>query len=201
MNISLIPGYATREATDTYTKTFGKECAAGHYSDFLNIHLQLSSIGIGTFPGPASDEVDENYAEIISRALQNGINVIDTGAHYRYGRSMQAAGEGVRRALQAGVARDQLFLISKGGFLSFKDGPPQDFDAWFEQQHVLDTSITQGPKLFAYVQPTFPSTTTASGAAVFVVYYNTTSIGDEKDSSGSAQIIYWDYSFSNRLIF
>jgi len=136
MNISLIPGYATREATDTYAKTFGKECAPGHYSDFLNIHLQLSSIGIGTFPGAASDEVDANYAEIISRALQNGINVIDTGAHYRYGRSMQAAGEGVRRALQAGVAREQLFLVSKGGFLSFKDGPPQDFDAWFDAEII-----------------------------------------------------------------
>ena len=34
---------------------------------------------------------------------------------------------------------------------------------------------------------------------MFVVYYNTTSAGDEKDLSGSAQIIYWDYSFTNRL--
>ena len=75
----------------------------------------------------------------------------------------------------------------------------QDFDAWFEQQHVLDTSVSQGAKLFAYVQPTFPSGTTAAGAAVFIVYYQTTSVGDEKDLDGTAQIIYWDYSFQNRL--
>ena len=102
MTTNLIPGFATREATQRYTETFGKNCAPGHYSDFLNLHLQLSSIGLGTFPGAATDEVDANYAEIIGKGLQNGINVVDTGAHYRYGRSLHAVGMGRRRHASAG---------------------------------------------------------------------------------------------------
>jgi len=136
MTTNLIPGFATREATQRYTETFGKNCAPGHYSDFLNLHLQLSSIGLGTFPGAATDEVDANYAEIIGKGLQNGINVVDTGAHYRYGRSLHAVGMGLAKAFEAGVSRDQFFLVSKGGFLTFKDGPPQDTAAWFDAEIV-----------------------------------------------------------------
>ena len=112
----------------------GAICAPGHYSDFLNLHLQLSTLGIGTFPGTASDAVDANYAAVVDRALQSGINVIDTAAHYRYGRSMRAVGEGLRRAFAAGIARDQVYVVAKGGFLRFEDGPPPDLKAWFDAQ-------------------------------------------------------------------
>ena len=132
----LIPGYATTAATKHYVETFGKSCAPGHYSDFLHLHLQLSSMGLGTFPGAATDDVDANYAKIIRRGLENGINVIDTAAHYRYGRSPQAVGLGLRLAMKAGISREQVFLISKGGFLTFKNGSPTDFADWFEEEIV-----------------------------------------------------------------
>ncbi|MDP2164684.1 MAG: aldo/keto reductase [Hydrogenophaga sp.] len=129
---ALMTGHATRAGTEAYIRTYGAALAEGHYSDFLNLHLKLSSLGLGTFPGAASDEADECYAQIVQRALASGINVIDTAAHYRYGRSACAVGEGLRRAFAAGVARNQVFVISKGGFLRFADGMPEDFDAWFE---------------------------------------------------------------------
>lgn len=129
---ALLSGHATRAGTEAYARTAGADLADGHYSDFLNLHLKLSSLGLGTFPGAASDEVDECYARIVQRALAAGINVIDTAAHYRYGRSARAVGEGLRRAIAAGVAREQVFVVSKGGFLCFDDGAPEDFDAWFE---------------------------------------------------------------------
>lgn len=128
----LMPGRATRNRTEEYAKRFGADLAAGHYSDFVNLHLKLSSLGVGTFPGAASDEVDEHYAQIIERALTNGINVVDTAAHYRYGRSARAVGEGLRRARAAGVMREHVFLAAKGGFLNFANGKPDDFDAWFD---------------------------------------------------------------------
>ena len=131
-NTALLPGHATRAGTDDYAKTFGADLADGHYSDFLNQHLKLSSLGLGTFPGAATDEVDESYAEIVRRALVCGINVIDTAAHYRYGRSARAAGAGLRRAFAEGVKREQVFVISKGGFLCFDEGMPDDLDAWFD---------------------------------------------------------------------
>ena len=47
MTTELIPGHCTMMASKQYVSSFGKDCAEGHYSDFLNVHLRLSSIGIG----------------------------------------------------------------------------------------------------------------------------------------------------------
>ncbi|MFZ5556018.1 MAG: aldo/keto reductase [Pseudomonadota bacterium] len=131
---ALVPGRATRAGTEAYVGSFGRECAEGHYSDFLNLHLKLSSLGVGTFGGAAGDAVDAAYAATVERALTGGINVIDTATHYRYGRSARAVGAGLRAALARGVAREQVFLVSKGGFLLFADGPPHDPQAWFERE-------------------------------------------------------------------
>jgi len=128
----LTPGCATRTGTDAYGHSAGQSCAPGHYSDFLNQHLKLSSLGLGTFPGAATAAVDAAYADIVERALRSGINVIDTAAHYRYGRSMRAVGDGLRRAFAAGIGREQVYVVGKGGFLRFEDGPPADLAAWFE---------------------------------------------------------------------
>ncbi len=127
-----VAGYATAAATRAYAAD--ARCAPGHYSDFPGSGLRLSSIGIGTFPGAATDAVDRQIAAIVARGLQGGINVIDTASHYRYGRSLRAVGAGLRTAMQAGVERDGLFLISKGGFLLFPDGPPGDLPAWFDRE-------------------------------------------------------------------
>jgi aryl-alcohol dehydrogenase-like predicted oxidoreductase len=129
---ALLSGYATRQGTEAYAKTFGADCAPGHYSDFLNLHLKLSSLGIGTFPGAATDAVDDAYAAIAETAARTGINVFDTAAHYRYGRSARALGRGLARAFAAGVARDQVYVVAKGGFLAFPNGVPDDAEAWFD---------------------------------------------------------------------
>jgi aryl-alcohol dehydrogenase-like predicted oxidoreductase len=127
----LLPGQARRAATERYAQTVGSANAPGHYSEFLNLHLRLSSVGIGTFPGAATDAVDAAYAQIVQAAALAGINVFDTAAHYRYGRSAAALGEGLRRAFAAGLTREQVFVVAKGGFLAF-DGPPGDAGRWFE---------------------------------------------------------------------
>ena len=51
----MIPGHATRAGTEAYAASFGAACAPGHYSEFLNQHLKLSSLGVGSFPGAADD--------------------------------------------------------------------------------------------------------------------------------------------------
>lgn len=132
--MTAVAGHAQTQATQAYVERWGRSCAPGHYSDFLNLHYRLSSLGVGTFPGAATDEVDEQIAQIVARALCNGINVVDTAAHYRYGRSLAAVGEGLRRAFAQGVRREQVFLVSKGGFLVFRDGPPADLARWFERE-------------------------------------------------------------------
>jgi aryl-alcohol dehydrogenase-like predicted oxidoreductase len=128
----MVPGAATRQATQAYATSFGRDCGAGHYSDFLNLHLKLSSLGVGTFPGEASDAADAESARVVERALRGGVNVIDTAVHYRYGRSLAAVRAGLERARAAGVAREQLFVAVKGGFLLLADGPPANFESWFD---------------------------------------------------------------------
>lgn len=132
----MIPGHVIAAATQAYVKKQGHEYPRHHYSDFLHTGILLSSIGVGTFPGPATDETDEHIATIVARALRAGLNVVDTAAHYRYGRSLRAVGRGVREALAAGVPREAMFLISKGGFLRFPDGPPADIPGWVQQNIV-----------------------------------------------------------------
>ncbi|MDH5256877.1 MAG: aldo/keto reductase [Gammaproteobacteria bacterium] len=137
---NLIKGYATAEATKQYVKKqsshANKAVAEGHYSDFLQSKIKLSSIGIGTFPGAITTEVDEQIVQIIVKAIGSGINVIDTAAHYRYGRALAAVGAGLKASFESGVPRESVFIISKGGFLTLRGGPPKNFDDWFEKEIV-----------------------------------------------------------------
>ncbi|MDA8107138.1 MAG: aldo/keto reductase [Betaproteobacteria bacterium] len=128
----MIAGHATRRGTEAYAASFGAACGAGHFSDFLNLHLKLSSLGLGTFPGAATDAVDAAYAANVKRALGSGVNVVDTAVHYRYGRSLAAVRAGLERAFAAGIVREQVFVLVKGGFLLYPEGPPADPDAWFD---------------------------------------------------------------------
>lgn len=141
----LIKGHAEAGATKAYAQAHQKsgDAGEGHYSEFLRERLRLSSLGIGTFPGEASAAVDARIAAIVTKGLLSGINVVDTGAHYRYGRSLAAVGAGVRAALAAGVPREAMFLVSKGGFLTLRGGPPADMSAWFEQEIVAQGFGTQ----------------------------------------------------------
>ena len=120
----LIPGYATAEATRAYAETAG--LAAGHYQAYgPQPRLHLSSIGLGTYRGAADDATDAAYRAALAHGLRSGLNVVDTGAHFRYGRSPKAAGAAVRDA-----------LVAKGGFVTFPDGVPDDPEAWFKN-HIL----------------------------------------------------------------
>ncbi|OOG23816.1 oxidoreductase [Thioalkalivibrio denitrificans] len=137
-DVILIPGYANARATRAYAeaRVASGDAAEGHYSEFLRARMRLSSLGVGTFGGEASPQVDTAISTIVTRALTRGINVIDTAAHYRYGRSLAAVGAGVRAALAAGVPREAMFLLSKGGFLTLRGGPPAYMNAWFESEIV-----------------------------------------------------------------
>ncbi len=131
---SLIPGAANSEGSKAYVARFRERLAEAHFSDFLNTRIKLSSLGVGTFPGAADDVTDVAVAAIIAQALQSGINVIDTGAHYRYGRAPRAVGAGIGRAMAAGIRREEFFVLGKGGFLTYPEGRPEDPAAFFRDE-------------------------------------------------------------------
>ncbi len=67
------------------------------------------------------------------------------------------------------------------------------FQEWFQRQHVLDTSIRIGPKLFVWNIPL------TQAVALLVEHFFTTSSGDEEPRGGQARTTYWSYDFAVSL--
>ena len=100
----------------------------------------LSSIGIGTYLGDADDATDQSYTRAIVRAVQLGVNVIDTAANYRFQRSERAIGEALKiLANEHSVARESLVICTKGGYLPFDGTPPRNV-----AQYVNETFVKPG---------------------------------------------------------
>lgn len=132
----LIPGWATADGTKAYAERMEGITGEGHFSEFLKSRIRLSSLGFGTFPGEPSVDADASIGALISQAIAGGINVIDTSAHYRYGHAVAAVGMGISEALASGFKREELFVLSKGGFITYRGGRPDDPAQWFEQEIV-----------------------------------------------------------------
>ncbi|HEX8118753.1 MAG TPA: aldo/keto reductase [Pyrinomonadaceae bacterium] len=117
-----LAGHATTEGTTKYRERFGDTAAEGHFRFEQN--LWLSSVGIGTYLGDPDEETDRAYADAVTRAVELGVNVIDTAANYRYQRSERSIGEAIRNLKAAGFAREELVVCTKGGYLPFDTHPP-----------------------------------------------------------------------------
>ncbi|HMD96849.1 MAG TPA: aldo/keto reductase [Terriglobia bacterium] len=133
-NQQLIPGFATPEGTARYRDRFANQ----RPSHFRNARgLWLSSIGLGTYLGEPTQEFDALYREAVTRALEMGTNVIDSAVNYRHQRSERAIGTALAAMISLGsVRRDEVFLATKGGFLTFDGEEPDDPAAYFEQNLV-----------------------------------------------------------------
>ena len=78
--------------------------------------MALSSIGVRTSLGDATDAADADYEAAVAAALEAGINVVDTAITYRHQRSERAVG----RAIEAAdLDREAVFVATKGGFVPF----------------------------------------------------------------------------------
>lgn len=105
-----ITGHATAEGTARFFARHADRVAADHARRAGE--LALSSVGIGTYLGAADEARDAGYAAAIARALELGINVVDTASNYREGRSERVVGR-----VLAGAPRDEIFVASKAGFV------------------------------------------------------------------------------------
>lgn len=123
----MFQGQATPAGTARFEAASG--AAAGHFREALG-RLRLSSLGIGTYLGRDDAQTDALYADAVRRALQLGINVIDSAINYRNQRSERAVGAALR---ESGLVRDQLVLCTKGGYLPFEGGRPADVRGYFEE--------------------------------------------------------------------
>ncbi|HEV3275901.1 MAG TPA: aldo/keto reductase [Terriglobia bacterium] len=136
----LTPGHATPSGTARYRDRFAGELP-GHFREAH--HLWLSSIGLGTYLGRPDGATDELYRGALTRALELGANVIDTAVNYRHQRSERAIGQTLGDLIESGaLRRDEVFVATKGGFLSFDGEEPPDPDAYFRER-FLDTGLAR----------------------------------------------------------
>lgn len=99
--------------------------------------LSLSSLGIGTYLGKDDDATDALYTAAVTRAVERGINVIDTAINYRHQRSERAIGAALRALIASGtVAREEILIASKAGFLPFDGGRPTNARQYFDENYV-----------------------------------------------------------------
>jgi len=86
-------------------------------------------------------------------------------------------------------------VLSNGGTV---EGLP--FDRWYERQYVLDTSVSFGRKIYAWVVPDRADEGQDNpGISMVLMYYRTTADGDEIPLNGVCYPVYWDYNQQNRL--
>src|SRR2546425_4091877 len=122
------------EGTARYRARFKDVAAEDHFRQAQN--LWLSSIGIGTYLGEANEECDRRYTEAIVRAVELGVNVIDTAANYRFQRSERSVGAALKELFARGFARDEIIVCTKGGYLPFDGAPPRDVRQYIEETFV-----------------------------------------------------------------
>lgn len=119
---------ATAAGTEAYRASH--PAAPGHYRRGPG-GAWLSSLGIGTYLGSDDERTDALYAAAVTRALELGINVVDSAINYRNQRSERAVGQALRE-----VPREQVYLCTKGGFLPFDGHRPHDLRAYIEETFV-----------------------------------------------------------------
>lgn len=74
------------------------------------------------------------------------------------------------------------------------------FDRWYERQYVLDTSVSFGKKLYAWVIPDRADEGQDNpGLSIILIHYQTKADGDETPLNDVCYPTYWDYNQQNRL--
>ena len=137
----MLPGFATLEGTASYRDRFGQLRAAQHFRRPEHVpgphELWLSSIGLGTYLGEPDDATDARYIAAITRALTAGINVLDTAINYRHQRSERNIGTALAQLIASGeLRRDEVFVCTKAGYLSFDGSMPADPRGYFQREYL-----------------------------------------------------------------
>jgi len=106
--------------------------------------LCVSPLGIGTYLGESTDADDAAYVKSIVRAIELGVNVIDTALNYRSQRSERAVGSAIQQATERGWAqRSQLVVCSKAGYIPLDTNPPGSREEYrdYVQSRFFDPKV------------------------------------------------------------
>jgi aryl-alcohol dehydrogenase-like predicted oxidoreductase len=138
---TLIAGSATAEGTKRYVARLVGKVAPEHFRALDG--LAVSTVGLGTYLGPEDGATDVMYQDAIARAVELGINMVDTAINYRHQRSERSIRTALATLVNRGtIRRDEIVVATKGGYIPFDGAAPRDARAWFTETY-LDTGIVQ----------------------------------------------------------
>ena len=137
----MLAGNASAEGTARYRDRFPALRDAGHFRTSTPAldgnPLWLSSIGLGTYLGEPDDAADDEYTHAIVAALRSGVNVLDTAINYRHQRSERNIGASLQKLTASGeIQRDEVFVCTKAGYLSFDGNLPSNPRAYVMREYV-----------------------------------------------------------------
>jgi aryl-alcohol dehydrogenase-like predicted oxidoreductase len=139
----MITGHATPEGTARFVARFA-DLPAGHFREFPG-GVRLSTLGLGTYLGSDDDAIDALYERAAARALALGVNVVDSAINYRHQRSERALGAAIAGLVARGaLARDEVFVATKGGFIPFDRQVPADAGAYFTATYLRSGVVRPG---------------------------------------------------------
>jgi aryl-alcohol dehydrogenase-like predicted oxidoreductase len=131
-----VTGQATPKGTERYARRLAERVVAGHFRE-LAPGLLASTVGLGTYLGREDDATDALYRAAVTRALERGINVLDTAVNYRHQRSERAIGKALKAAIaRDAVSRDEIVVASKGGFIPFDQIIPPDATTYLTEIYL-----------------------------------------------------------------
>jgi aryl-alcohol dehydrogenase-like predicted oxidoreductase len=140
----VIAGHATAEDTARYVASQTERTAPSHFREFPG-GVRASSLGLGTYLGREDAATDSLYERAIARALERGVNVLDSAINYRHQRSERAIGRALAACIARGiVARESVVVTTKGGYLAFDDEAPPDPRAYFSATYVQPGIVRPG---------------------------------------------------------
>ena len=126
--------------------------SATHSESQLNPPPPLSVLGMGSALGAPTDEEDAAYDRALRRAIELGVNHVDTAINYRCQRSERVIGRVLRDVgPRGGNNGGRIFVTTKGGYLPLEAPPPaskQEYRAYITREY-LDTGIIDAAELVA----------------------------------------------------
>ncbi len=137
--VPALPGRATVEGTSRFRErgVNDRRLPSEHFRE-APAGLYLSSIGLGTYIGPPDSATDRAVEQAVQICVSSGrVNVLDTAINYRYQRAERSIGRVLSLLVHDGrVAREELFLATKNGYLAPDGEAKVPSQQWIEDELV-----------------------------------------------------------------
>ncbi len=140
--------HASAEGTQRYAQRFAGRTNETHFRmiadpaamkserDQRPQQLAVSTLGIGTYLGNPDEATDRAYTDSVVAAVEAGFNVVDSAINYRLQRSERSIGAALAELGKRGIAREEILLCTKAGFLTPDGVMPADAGAYFQSEFI-----------------------------------------------------------------